>query len=193
MLFHYPVGATPLDDDEIKGLIPLHVTTQKELNAWEQANILEAEDWAWNKKHTTCLTASFLQTLHRKMLGHTWRWAGKFRQSNKNIGVDWVTIALHLKNLLEDVSCQIAQNSYEWDEIAARFHHRLVWIHPFVNGNGRHARLMTDILLIHHQQPKFTWGANQCGLMDEVRRQYIHALRAADRYDYLPLLNFVRS
>lgn len=193
MQFEYPNGATPLDPDETVGLIPIHIATQPQLNEWEQANILEAEDWAFSTEHHSVLSISFLQNLHRKMFDKTWRWAGTFRKSNKNIGVDKMLIAIELKKLFDDIQHQINEAVFSFDEIAARFHHRLLLIHPFANGNGRHSRLMTDILLVNHQQPKFTWGNNNLYPKSETREKYIHALREADKYDYERLLIFVRS
>lgn len=193
MKFDYPTGATPLDPNEAEGLIPTHITTQFELNEWEQANILDAEAWILLARHSSILTISFIQQLHKKMFDKTWRWAGEFRASNKNIGIEHITIPVQLKNLLDDVQYQIAQNSYTFDEMAARFHHRLVWIHAFPNGNGRHARLMTDVLLISHSEPRFTWGNTNLYSKNAVRDQYIQCLRDADKHDYKKLLDFVRS
>ncbi len=192
MKFDYPIGATPLDPDEIAGLIPTHITAQAQLNEWEQVNIIKAETWLFTTKHSTILTTAFLQRLHKKMFDQTWRWAGKFRQTDKNIGINWMAIPIQLKDLLDDVRYQIAQKSYSLDEIATRFHHRLVLVHPFANGNGRHARLMTDILLTSNQHARFTWGRNNLSSKNETRERYIKSLRAADQYNYSELLEFVR-
>lgn len=198
MIEHNQVwGATKLDADEAQGLIPLHISTQAELNTWEQANILSAENWLLRQKLNTAqlLTPVFLQKLHHLMFKQTWRWAGKYRKTDKNIGIDWRTISVELKLLFDDVLFQISVQSYSLDEIAARFHHRLVWIHPFVNGNGRHARLMTDQLLITLNTSRFSWGAEATQLYQPstIRKQYINALKAADKKDYNELLIFVRS
>lgn len=193
MKFYYPDGATPLDPDEALGIIPTHITTQLELNEWEQANILDAEAWAFSTKHSSLLTMAFLQRLHKKMFSKTWRWSGKFRQTNKNIGVEYSYISVQLKNLLDDTQYQIANDSYPFDEIATRFHHRLVLIHPFVNGNGRHSRLMTDLLLVQNKQSRFTWGKENLNSQNDIRKQYIQALRNADKHDYKLLIDFVSS
>ena len=188
-------GATKIDADEAQGLIPIHISTQAELNIWEQSNILSAENWLARQKLDTAklLTSVFLQKLHRLMFNQTWRWAGQYRKTDKNIGVDWSTIAVELKLLFDDLLFQISAQSYSLDEIATRFHHRLVWVHPFVNGNGRHARLMTDQLLITRNAPRFSWGATQLYQQSFVRQRYINALRSADKKDYSDLLVFVRS
>ncbi len=196
MIEHNTVwGATKLDADEAQGLIPVHITTQADLNTWEQENILSAENWLSRQKLNIhgLLTQAFLQKLHRLMFKQTWRWAGQFRKTDKNIGVDWRTIAIELKLLFDDVLFQAEHKSYSVDEIAVRFHHRLVWIHPFVNGNGRHGRIMTDQLLITLNNSRFSWGAAQLYQPCSVRQQYIYALRGADKKDYTELLAFVRS
>ena len=193
----YPPGATPLDADELASLIPGHITTQGELNEWEQLNILQGEQWA-RRQRKGILTEVFLRQLHRQMFGETWKWAGEFRKSDKNIGIDWLRIGVELRKLLDDVRYQIEHDSFPADEIAGRFHHRLVAIHPYPNGNGRHARLMADLLIEHLGQPRFTWGQrslNAGNLVDatETRQRYIAALQAADARDITPLLAFARS
>lgn len=134
----YPPGATPIDPDEASGLLLPHITNRSELDRWEQDNIAEAEAWALRRKPKDLLSADFLRKLHRRMFGNVWKWAGEFRRSGKKIGIDWRTIRPALKDLLEDAKVWIEFGSYPPDEIAARFHHRLVSIHPFANGNGRH-------------------------------------------------------
>lgn len=194
MKLEYPTGATPLDPDEMNGLIPLHITTQNELNEWEAANILRAENWLFSTFfHGDFLTIDFIKRLHKKMFGDTWTWAGIFRNTSRNIGVEPFKIAMESKTLLDDVAYQISHNTYPIDEIAYRFHHRLVWIHAFPNGNGRHARTMTDFLLIKTGQPKFSWGKNTLLKQGPNRNIYLQALRDADNHDYIGLSKFVRS
>ncbi len=191
--FNYPPGATPLDPDEAEGLIPTHITTQGQLNEWELANIREGERWAFSRKRSDLLSIQFAKRLHKQMFGNTWRWAGTFRSTEKNIGVDPAQITTELKKLFDDVAYQIEHKSYQLDEIAARFHHRLTWIHPFPNGNGRHARLMTDLLLKQNGAKLFNWGSDNLVAPGEVRDRYIAALRVADGRDYALLFKFVRS
>jgi Fic-DOC domain mobile mystery protein B len=195
MKFEYAPGATPLDPDDISGLMPLHITTQNQLNEWENANILKAENWLFSTSpsHNDFLTIDFIKLLHKKMFDDTWKWAGQFRQTEKNIGTAHFQIPLELKNLLDDVVFQITNKSYSIDEIAYRLHHRLVAIHPFPNGNGRHARLFADLFLTKAGQPRFTWGRNNLAIESLTRKNYIHALRAADKHDYTLLAKFVRS
>jgi Fic-DOC domain mobile mystery protein B len=188
----YPVGATPLDADELASLIPGHISTQGELNEWEQANILQGDQWA-RKQRKEILNDAFVRQLHKQMFGETWRWAGEFRTSDKNIGTDWPKISVELRKLMDDVHYQIEHASYPPDEIAVRFHHRLVAIHPFPNGNGRHARLMADLLAKRLRQPGFTWGSHGLIEAGTTRQAYIAALQAADARDYAPLLAFARS
>ena len=194
--FDYPTGATPLDADERANLIPGHITTQGELNEWEQLNIQHGEEWA-RKQRKEILNEAFLRQLHRHMFGETWRWAGEFRKSDKNIGVDWLTISVELRKLLDDVRYRIEHRmesgSYSPDEIAVRFHHRLLAIHPFPNGNGRHGRLIADLLVERLGQLRFTWGSRGQVDASETRQRYISALQAADARDYAPLLAFARG
>jgi Fic-DOC domain mobile mystery protein B len=194
MIFDEPAGATPLDPDEAAGLRLTHITTRGELNRWEQENIAAGESWAFGRRHKDLLDEGFMRRLHRRMFGEVWRWAGEFRRSGKNIGVDRLQIPIELRKLCDDVRAWLEFGSYPADEIAARFHHRLVTIHPFANGNGRHARTMTDLLLVQRlERPRFSWGRGNLTGPGEVRKRYIDALRSADRGDYCPLLDFVRS
>jgi Fic-DOC domain mobile mystery protein B len=195
MKFEMPFGATPLDLDEIEGLIPEHITTQSQLNEWESENILMAEQRTQRRlpKSNTLLSLPYLQSLHTWMFNKTWRWAGDLRRSNKNIGTDWISIAVETQQLMDDVAFQLENQAYSVDEIAARFHHRLVAIHLFSNGNGRHARLSTDILLRVNGQERFSWGRRNLSDSNDTRRVYIDALRLADKHDYSALIDFIRS
>ncbi|OGX27360.1 MAG: cell filamentation protein Fic [Omnitrophica WOR_2 bacterium RIFCSPHIGHO2_01_FULL_48_9] len=192
--FEYPSGATPLDPNEMEGLKLGHITAREELNRFEQDNINETLQWLANRRKSDILTEKFVKTLHQKMFGKVWKWAGSFRKSGKNIGVDWPQISTQLHTLLQDVRYWIEHKTYSEDEIAVRFHHRLVWVHLFANGNGRHARLMTNILLeeVLKQKP-FTWNVTNINIEDKVRDSYLKALRQADNHDYSMLLDFVRA
>lgn len=185
-------GATPLDPDEARGLIPTHVSTQGQLNEWELQNIVEGRAWASRLRKKDLLSIDFMLELHRRMFGRTWRWAGTIRRTEKNIGVDPTQIAIHLTELCRDVDAQLQYRAYPVREVAARFHHRLVKIHPFPNGNGRFSRLIADLLLIERGEVPFAWGDGDLAVPDEIRQRYIGALRAADANDYGPLFEFVR-
>jgi Fic-DOC domain mobile mystery protein B len=197
MIVNSAPGNTPLDPDEMEGLIPRYVTTQGELNQVEQQNILQAAQWVIGHKKNDLLTDSFLRELHRRMFGDVWKWAGKYRLTEKNIGVSASAISGEVKKLCDDTRYWIENKTFSWDEIGARFHHRLVAIHPYPNGNGRHARLATDVLLRAHDQEAFTWGARTAqDPLDrdgENRGAYLKALKAADKGDLTLLLKFVRS
>lgn len=195
MEFHYAPGATPLDPDEAAGLVPTHITTQGDLNAWEQANILQGDQWAGRQKKRDLLDESFVRELHKKMFDKTWQWAGTFRKSNKNIGVDWPQISMKLRDLLDNTRYQIEHQVFDPDEIVVRFHHQLVWIHAFPNGNGRHARLMADILTVRLGLPRMTWGGGTVALtsVGTIRETYLTALRAADQGQFTNLIEFARS
>ena len=191
-LFDQDDAATPLAPEERDGLIPSYITLRRELNEAEQANILEAEQWAFARRRDV-LSEDFLKRLHKRMFGRVWRWAGEFRRTERNNGVDPMHIAIKLRELLDDCRFWIAHATYPPNEIAARFHHRLVLIHPFANGNGRHGRLATDLLLVALGQPRFSWGSANLVDANETRKAYVKALRAADNRDISLLLEFVRS
>jgi Fic-DOC domain mobile mystery protein B len=140
------------------------------------------------------LTESALLSLHRRMFSEVWRWAGTWRRTDTNIGVDWRLIQVQLRQLVDDTSVWVEYGSYPNDEIAVRFHHKLVAIHPFLNGNRRHARLAADILAISLNRPPFSWGADTLVTNRAARSEYLAALRAADvQYGYEGLLRFARS
>lgn len=187
----YAPGATPLDPDELAALIPRHIATQGELNEWELQNIIEGAQWAASRRAVDILSFDFMLALHRRMLGKTWRWAGTLRNSEKNIGVAPEMIAVELRNLCDDICYQLEHQMYPVREIGARFHHRLVRIHPYANGNGRFARLMTDLLMEKHGEQPFVWGDADLVAAGEARDRYIAALRAADALDYGPLMVFL--
>ena len=186
-------AATPLTPQEMRDLIPAHIAYRRELNAAEQENIVQAQEWALGRRRRDLLSEKFIKDLHRKMLGDVWRWAGQIRISQRNIGIDCWLIPTELRHLLDDTKAWIEFSTYPPDEIAVRFHHRLVLIHPFPNGNGRHARLMADLLIMRLGCARFSWGRE--GLRDPgaARARYIEALRAADNHQIGLLLGFARS
>jgi Fic-DOC domain mobile mystery protein B len=185
-------GETELTEEEREGLIPSYITLRSELNEAEQANILEAEEWAFARKRDL-LEEKLLNNLHKRMYGNVWGWAGNYRTTGKNIGIDAYRIPTELRQLLDDCRYWIENGTYEPDEITARFHHRLVSIHCYPNGNGRHARLAADLLLKSMGQERFSWGRRNLVDLSETRKCYIAALQEADRHDIGSLLEFVRS
>ena len=192
----YTEGQTPLDDDEKEGLKIPTVITRGELDEFEQQNIEQAIFWSIKRKFRAedILTEKFVKELHRKMFADVWTWAGGFRITNKNLGVDKWEIGTELKKLLDDTAYWISHQSYPADEIALRCKHRMVSIHCFANGNGRHSRLIADIIISHvFKQPVFSWGTKYSSVPGESRSEYLKAIRAADKSDYLPLLDFARS
>ena len=186
-------AATPLTNDERNGLIPSWVTFRHELNEVEQANIAAGRIWAFGQRRRELLQERFLRDLHKRMLGDVWTWAGKYRMTERNIGVPAWQIAPKLRDLLDDTRLWTNQAVFAPDELAVRFHHRLVSIHPFPNGNGRHARLIADILITQLGGESFTWGSKQLGPAGQMRTRYIEALREADAHDITKLLEFARS
>lgn len=186
-------SSTPLTADEKKGLIPTYIRTRGELNKAEQRGIIEASQWAFLRDREV-LNVDFLRDLHRRMFKDVWSWAGKFRTTPRNIGIEACDIGPAIRMLIDDTKTQIEYRSYHQDEIAARFHFRLVSIHPFPNGNGRHGRLATDILARHCGIDGFTWGEANLTNSSSVRARYIAALRRAEsNHDFSSLMDFMRS
>jgi Fic-DOC domain mobile mystery protein B len=190
--FDEPADATPLSPEERDGLIPSHVTLRSELNELEQENILLADAWVFQRKRPI-LGEPFGRNLHGRMFGQVWRWAGRYRRTNKNIGVDHWLVEPRLRDALDNTRYWIEHQSFEPDEIAARFHHALVFIHPFANGNGRWGRLMADVLAVSLARPRFTWGRTSLRDASVTRRAYVAALRAADDHRFEDIVAFARS
>ena len=191
-LIEHDDAATPLTPAEREGLIPAYITLRHELNEAEQEGVLATDRWVFERRRQV-LSERFLLGLHKRMFGQVWRWAGRFRTTERNIGVPSYRIGVDLVQLLDDARYWIDHKTFSPDEIATRFHHRLVEIHCFPNGNGRHARLATDALLASLNQPRFSWGQQNLVSATETRRAYVTSLRAADAHDMTPLLAFVRS
>lgn len=190
--FTYPEGATPLNPDETEGLRHKHITTRSELDHLEQANIVDGLRWLEKYSSTDLLSQEFVKELHAQLFGEVWQWAGKFRTTEKNIGVEPSHIPVQLRILLDDLRFWLEHQTYGAAEAALRFHHRLVFIHLFPNGNGRHARIMADAVLTKIcKVAPIDWSRGQeLQVPNERRREYINALRAADRGDVMPLLRF---
>jgi len=183
---------TPLEPEEREQLIPTYITTRAELNEAEQIGIADADRWAFSRRRDA-LDDVFLCQLHKRMFRDVWKWAGQFRRTARNIGIDAYRIPMELRQLVDDVRFWVENGTYDPDEIAIRFHHRLVEIHPFPNGNGRHGRLAADLLAKQLGRPRFTWGSANLVEPDQARREYVAALREADGHDITRLLAFARS
>lgn len=194
----YEDGQTPLDEDEKDGLQFPNITTRGELDELEQRNIEIAVKWLFGRPRRfspdKILTEEFICDLHKRMLSGVWQWAGSFRNSNKNLGVDKYQVAVKLRELIDDCKYWIEHEVFSPDEIAVRFKHRIVSIHCFANGNGRHSRLIADIIIEKiFDGEVFTWGGNNSLSAGEFRAKYLSALRAADQDDYQALIQFARS
>lgn len=192
----YHEGQTPLDETEKGGLRIASVTTHAELDELEQLNLEKALAWVIQSrfKPQKILTEKFLKTLHKRMFSDVWKWAGEFRKTDKNIGTKWPFVPIELKQLLDDTNYWIGNETYPADEIAIRFKHRLVSIHCFANGNGRHSRLMADIIAeTVFKEDVFSWNSSRMSKPDEVRKAYISALREADNGNINPLIDFARG
>ncbi len=196
-LTDYIEGETPLEEDEIKGLLISNISNKKELDEFEQKNIEEAVSFFMNKRNLKLdyfLSIKFIKYLHKRMFCNTWYWAGKFRNTEKNIGVDPKNITVEIKKLLDDCLYWINNNTFSKEEIAIRLKHRLVKIHPFNNGNGRHSRLLADLMMekIFKQEP-FSWGNENLYLDSNNRKLYLTALKKADNGYYDDLIAFALS
>lgn len=193
---HYAYRQTPLDEEEKEGLKIKSITTQGELDEFEQLNIEKAVEWTIhsNLKPDRILTEKFVKDLHKKMYNDVWKWAGKFRTSNKNIGIEWVQIGIELKKLLDDTKYWLENSTFSQEEIAIRFKHRIVAIHCFPNGNGRHSRMMADIIMDSiFRKEIFSWHKSNMVKADDTRKEYIDALRKADNGNINPLIEFAKN
>jgi Fic-DOC domain mobile mystery protein B len=195
-LFQEPEDATPLEPSEREALLQSWVTHRSDLNEAEQENIVKGAAWARRRrglKAADVLDEEFAKTLHKQIFGDVWKWAGTYRQTERNIGIEAYRIPADVPALFADVRYWIEHNTYPPDEIAIRLHHRLVAIHPFPNGNGRHARLMADLLIERLGGQPFSWGGGSLADVGTLRTRYVAALQAADGHDIGPLIAFARS
>lgn len=190
-------GQTALSEEEMEGLRVPTITTREELDEFEQLNIEKAVEWYLIRKKfkgDKILTEDFIIGVHKRMLSDVWAWAGQFRTSEKTIGIAWHQVPVRLRQLLEDCKFWIDNKIYSDEEIAIRFKHEMVAIHLFPNGNGRHSRLMADIVMKHiFKKPKFTWGHKNLVDKSKTRAAYINALKKADNGDFKLLIVFSKS
>jgi Fic-DOC domain mobile mystery protein B len=196
LALEYTDGQTPLGEDEKEGLLIPTIATHGELNEFEQQNIEQAIAWSLGRtfKPDNVFTESFLKVVHQRMYGNVWAWAGEFRHTDKNIGVDKWQIPIELRKLLDDVRYWYDNDTYSPDECTIRFKHRLVSIHCFPNGNGRHSRLMADIVIEKlFKQSIYSWGAANLIKQDDARASYLKAIKAADAGNIQSLIDFARS
>jgi len=192
----YHKDQTPLEEVEREGLLIKTITTREELDQMEQLHIEKTIVWLIHKKFSKdrILSEEFVKDLHRKMFGEIWSWAGTFRKTEKNLGIEWTRIRVELKKLLDDTSYWIKHHVYTQDEVAIRFKHRLVKIHCFPNGNGRHSRLMADVIIENiYGGQVFSWKQSNLLRSDKIRREYIQAIQKADQGSIEPLIQFARS
>ena len=191
-LFGVVEHATPLSPDERHGLVPTHITLRSELNELEQKNIGQADAWAFLRKRNV-LDEAFLMNLHRRMFRDVWKWAGQYRETEKNLGVLPHLIQPGVYHVVGDMRYALQHKSYEPDELALRLSHRLVSVHPFANGNGRWSRMVGDLMIVQQKGKRFTWGSVDLQAEGTDRDKYIEALKAADDHDYELLVRFARS
>jgi Fic-DOC domain mobile mystery protein B len=195
-LFAEPEGGTPIGADERETLLQTWITGRNDLNEAEQENIVKGAAWARRRrggKAVDMLSDAYVKRLHKQMFGEVWKWAGTYRQTERNIGIEAYRIIAEVPVLFDDIRYWVEHGTYLRDEIAVRLHHRLTQIHPFPNGNGRLARMIADLLIERLGGEPFSWGGGNFVDIGELRAQYIAALKAADGHDIAPLLGFVRS
>ena len=194
--FDYKDGQTPLDEEEKEGLKIKSITTQGELDEFEQLNIEKAVEWTIHTKLNpeNILTEKFIKDLHKRMYGDIWKWAGKFRKTEKNSGIPWTQIGIELKILLDDTKYWIENKTYSPAEIAIRFKHQIVSIHCFPNGNGRHSRMMADIIIESiFGEEIFSWHQSNMIKANQKRKEYIDALKKADNGNIDQLIKFAKN
>jgi Fic-DOC domain mobile mystery protein B len=192
----YIDGQTPLNEEEQNGLLIPSITTREELDEFEQLNIEKAIQWTFGKKWKAeqLFSEKFVKDLHKRMYGEVWKWAGAFRESEKNLGIKSYLIPAELKVLLDDAIFWVQNDTYSPDELAIRFKHRLVSIHCFSNGNGRHSRLMADLIMEKlFNATFFSWGSSNLVKATDTRKAYIKAVKMADKQDVQPLIVFAKS
>lgn len=190
--FDTPANATPVED--ASGLIPTHITTKEQLNEWEVNNILKAAEKYLTKRLKRIITVDFIKKVHKDMFDDTWEWAGQFRKKDLSIGVDWHKIQIEVKKLADDIEFWgKGKSDLNIFEQSIRMHHRLVKIHPFLNGNGRHARMIADIFLFSCSHKMPIWPSHEIISSTDIRKRYISALNKADKNDYHPLEKFTKD
>ena len=193
---HAP-GATPLTLEDVAGLKIRSITTHGELNEAEAGNIIRGQQWGLRSRLAhlpQMLSDTFMQRLHREMFGEVWEWAGAYRERDTNIGVGHRLIRQELRRAYDDARAWLEHGTYPPDEFAVRLHYRVVTVHPFPNGNGRHARMVAHLVLLRHFKTEpLLWGGGAMRSIDATRQAYIGALVAADHHDFAPLLRFARS
>jgi Fic-DOC domain mobile mystery protein B len=194
-LFQEPHDATPLDPALRGDLIQTWVTTRADLNEAEEENIVKGAAWARRRRGgpEALLSDDFSKDLHKQMFGEVWKWAGKYRQKELNIGIAPHLVAAEMPAMFDNTRFWVENKTFAPDEIAVRLHHRLTQIHGFSNGNGRHARMMADLLIEKLGGKAFTWGSGTIHETGALRDAYVAALHAADNHDFGPLMAFVRS
>jgi len=187
---HQPEGATPIAD--ASGLKQAQIRNLAELNEAEALNIVAAVEWIESGRIGDPFSVAFYTALHRRMLGDVWDWAGKIRSTNLNIGVPSYDVRVCLQEVALDFRARYDAAAEPFLEFIAAYHHRLVWIHPFANGNGRWARLACDAVAIRlRMEPPLRWASGDLVAASRERSRYIAALRAADQHDPRPLVAYL--
>ncbi len=186
-----PEDSTPIND--LSGLIPSGITVKSALDEWEAENILKAYNRYLKTSRKRAISPGLITAVHKEMFGLTWKWAGSFRKENLNLGVEWFAIPVEIKKLCDDIAFWEKSKNVNILEQSVRIHHRLVRIHPFLNGNGRHARMIADIFLSGRGKKLPLWPDKDMVETTDIRKRYIHCLKEADNGDYAGLLEFTEK
>ena len=186
-------GSAPIAPGDQARLVP-SLSTRAQLDEIERLKINAARVWAMRAavlQRSDLLTEPFARELHRRMFGGVWRGAGRYRTFERAPGWEAHRIPEGVRMFLDDAEGWIRFSTYPVRESAVRLHHRLVAIHPWSNGNARHARLLADVVVASQGEEPLTWGAGSpsSGLGTSPSR-YADAIRAADAGDMGPLLGF---
>jgi Fic-DOC domain mobile mystery protein B len=187
-----PSGATPFDVD---GLRLTHLRTREAIYDAEAENILLAYQKYLRRRlspNRAWFTEGFVRQVHRDMLGAVWEWGGRYRETELTIGVPAHQIREEIAKLCDDRLFWDKDKNMPIIERAARLHARLAWIHPFRNGNGRHARLITDIFLYSHRHALPEWPHSELIQEGTPREEYLVAMKQADRGNFESLITFTK-
>lgn len=181
-------GRTSLTVQDLQGLKLPFVKTRAQLSAVEGPNIVSGKQATLTSRKSrvpNMLSVEYLRELHSRMFNDVWDWAAQIPSTElqNEFAASVPGIRPQLSILYADaIEYWLNDKRMTPEEFAVRVHHRVVKIHPFRNGNGRHSRLLADLLLSENfGLETFTWGGSaQLGAGDLYRQPYLEGLKAAD-------------
>ncbi len=183
-------GETPLDD--ISGLKLKHIRTVSGRADVEFENMALAIDKYLTRapsRRTAPFSLRWMLRVHREMFGNVWTWAGKRRTTDGlTLGVPAIRVEIALEELSRDLSLWRDAPIGRQEE-AAILHHRAVSIHPFLDCNGRWARMLSRIWQLQHTGDYTRWPETELFQgQSSLRPAYIRALQEADAGDMTALI-----